>query len=274
MRSLLSITSIQLLVIFSLACKTYGQETLATGGRALGMAGSSIVLVDEFGLFNNPGAIDANNLSILASYNTQYFHLGINDARLGFVTPVSRFKAGLGVTYFGDDLFNQIKVSTVFADKFGFARTGFKVSYHQYHVQNYGYRSAITIDIGGVFTLSEQVDLAIVFQNLTRSKLMGESDDPLNSLMKVAFSYQPVNSFRIDTQIYKSINSEPGFQLGIEYLLSQFIALRTGFSPSQSIAAFGLGLNWDSFKLDLAGQYNHNIGYSGIISALITRKAK
>ncbi|MEN8248170.1 MAG: hypothetical protein ABFS32_04505 [Bacteroidota bacterium] len=274
MRNSFFVTGIQLLVLLSLACKTYGQESTATGGRALGMAGTGIVLTDEFGLFNNPGAMEAQTTSFLASYHTQYLHLGLNDARFAIVSPLSRFNAGLGVIYYGDELFNQIKISSVLADQFGFARTGIKVNYHQYHVRNYGIKRAFTIDIGGVFTLSDQVQLALVFHNLTRSKLLGEVDNPLSSLLKIAVSYQPTETLRIDTQVTKTIENKPTVQIGLEYLLNDLIALRTGFSPSQSFAAFGTGFSFDSFELDLAGQYHQQIGYSGALSIIIRKKAE
>ena len=74
MRYHLTTTSTLVLVMTTLACKTYGQNFSASGGRALGMAASSILLNDEYGIFNNPGATEANNLTFLAAYNTQYLN--------------------------------------------------------------------------------------------------------------------------------------------------------------------------------------------------------
>ena len=274
MRIIFSRTSIQLLVLISLACKTYGQELNATGGRALGMGGSSIALSDEFGLFNNPGALEADQLSFIASYHTQYLHLGLNDARVGLVTPLSRFTSGLGIIYYGDELFNQIKISSVVTDQIGIARMGVRVNYHQYHVQDYGIRRAFTVDLGGIFTLSEEVSLAMVFYNLSRSKLLGESRNNLNSLLGIALAYQPTKDLRIDAQLTKSIQRDPCIQLGLEYHLNSLIAIRTGFSPTQALAAFGAGISHGSFQIDLAGQYHQQIGYSGTMSIIIRKKEK
>ena len=102
MRYQLLIISTLVLVITTLACKTYGQDFSASGGRALGMAGSSILLSDEYGIFNNPGATEASNLTFIAAYNTQYLNLGLNDARIGLVIPFTQVTTGIGVLYFGD----------------------------------------------------------------------------------------------------------------------------------------------------------------------------
>jgi hypothetical protein len=255
----------------TLAYNTFGQDLTATGGRALGMAGSSILLKDEYSLFNNPGALTGESLSFVASYNTQYLDLGINDARLGLVVPFNNFITGFGVSLIGDDLFNQIKISSVFADEFGFASVALRLNYHQLYVKNYGYRKTGTIDIGGVFKLSEQLSLGMVFQNLTRSKLLGEADSPLQSLLQLGLSYRPIKKFRIDTQVGKAIDESLVFRLGLEYLVTDIISLRTGFSPSNRMGALGIGFNWNATQLDLAGQYQQQLGYSGILSIKVLR---
>jgi hypothetical protein len=257
----------------TLAYTTYGQDFSATGGRALGMAGSSILLTDEYGIFNNPGATKANNLTFLAAYNTQYLNLGLNDARIALVMPLNKLTTAVGVLYFGDELFNQMRVSALIADEFGFAKAALKVNYHQFYVQNYGYRSALTLDIGGVFTLSEQLSLAMVFQNITRSKLIAETGTPLSSLMQMGLSYQPIKKFRIDAQLDKTIEQPLLFRLGLEYVATDLISLRTGFSPT-SVAALGIGLNWKTITIDVAGQYHQQLGYSGTISLKIIKLKK
>lgn len=255
----------------TLAYSTFGQDLTATGGRATGMAGSNILLKDQFGLFNNPGALSSQDLSFIAAYNTQYIDLGINDARLGLVIPFNQFTTGLGVSFFGDDLYNQLKISSVFADQFGFASVAVRLNYHQIYVQGYGYRKAGTIDLGGVFKLSEEISMAMVFQNLTRSKLIGETETPLQSLLQLGLSYKPVDKFRIDTQVGKSIDEGMLFKIGLEYLATDLISLRTGFSPSNRLAAVGIGFNWTTIIVDLAGQYQQQLGYSGIISIKVLK---
>lgn len=238
----------------------------------MGMAGSSILLTDAYGLFNNPGATKVQSLNFLAAYHTQYLGLGLNDARLGLALPVGQFITGLGVMYYGDQLFNQLQISSLIADEVGFARVSLRANYHQYYVQDYGYRNAITVDIGGVFTLSKQLAIAMVLQNLTRSKLLGEVTSPLNSLMQIGLSYQPVPQFRLDMQLEKAITDPIGFRLGLEYFINDVIAARTGFSPTASLAALGLGLHWQNFTLDLAGNYQQQLGYSAVISLIISKK--
>jgi len=274
MRVRFAAASSLMLVLSSLAYYSFGQNFNASGGRALGMASTSILLVDEYGLFNNPGAVDVTSLTFLASYHTQYITLGINDVRLGMVLPVKKFTTGIGILFYGDELFNQMRISSFLAHNFGFAKVALRTNYSQYYVQNYGYRNNITIDIGGVFTLSQQLQLAMVFQNLTRSKLSGETNTPLNSLIQLGLSYHPIDKFRADIQLDKSIEQPPSLRFGVEYKATDLIALRTGFNPASGLAALGLGLTWQTFTLDLAGNYTHQLGYAGILSFMISPKKK
>jgi len=263
-----------LLVLSTLACNSFGQNFNASGGRALGMASSSILLKDEYGLFNNPGTVDAASLSFLASYHNQYITLGINDVRIGMVLPIKKFTTGFGILFYGDELYNQMRISSVLAHEFGFARVALRANYSQYYVQNYGYRNNVTIDIGGVFTLSQQLQLAMVFQNLTRSKLSGETSEPLNAIIQLGLSYQPVKKFRVDIQLDKSIEQAISFRFGAEYMATDLIALRTGFSPTNGLAALGIGFNWLTFTVDIAGNYTQQLGYSGILSFIVSPKTK
>ena len=266
-------TSALVLVLTTLAWKTYGQNFNASGGRALGMAASSILLNDEYGIFNNPGATEATNLAFIAAYNTQYLDLGLNDARIGLVIPFDKLTTGVGVLYFGDELFNQIRASALIADEFGFAKVGLRANYHQFYIQNYGYKSSLTLDIGGLFSLSEQLSLAMVLQNITRAKFITETSTQLSSLMQLGLSYHPIEKFRIDAQADKSIEQPLVFRLGLEYIATDLISLRTGFSTT-SLAALGMGFSWQAIKLDIAGQYQQHLGYSGIISLKIIRVKK
>ena len=256
------------LVMTTLAWKTYGQEFNASGGRALGMAATSILLTDEYGIFNNPGATKAHNLAFLAAYNTQYLNLGLNDARLGLVLPFENIMAAAGVLYFGDELYNQMRISALVADEFGFAKVGLRANYHQFYVQNYGYRSAFTLDLGGVFKLSEQLSMAMVIQNITRAKLIAEADKQLSSLVQLGLSYHPIKAFRIDVQLDKSIELPIVLRVGLEYMATDLISFRSGFSTS-SLAAIGMGFSWRKITLDFAGQYQQQLGYAGIISLKI-----
>lgn len=268
MRHHLLCTSTLVLVMTTLACNSYGQNFNATGGRALGMAASSILLEDAYGVFNNPGAIEASTLTFLAAYNTRYLDLGLNDARIGLVVPLAQITTGLSVLYFGDQLFNQMRVSALVADEFGFAKAALRVNYHQFYLQNYGYRSAITLDLGGVFTLSDKLSMAMVFQNITRAKLIAESESPLGSLVQLGLSYHPIEKFRIDTQLEKSIEQSLILRVGLEYKATNLISIRTGFSPAR-LASAGLGFNWEKITIDIAGQYQQALGYSGILSMQI-----
>jgi len=271
MRYYFLIISAAVLALINSVDEACGQDFNTSGGRASGMAGSSILLHDEYGLFNNPGSVQANNLTFLAAYSTKYLPIGINDVRIGMVLPLAKITTGLGVLYFGDELFNQIRVSSLIADNFGFASVALRANYHQFYVKNYGYRRALTFDIGGLFSLSEQLSFAMVFRNISRSKLLGETDNPLSSIIQMGLSYQPIEKFRMDAQLNKSITQATDLRFGIEYKVTESISVRSGFSPSSTLAAMGLGIFLKTIILDFAGSYHQQLGYSGIISLKIMR---
>lgn len=261
------------LVITSLAKKTYGQFFSGGGARATAMAETSLLLRDEFGLFNNPGGLNTEQTTVLLAYNTRYMAMGINDARAGLVMSLGSIITGFGIHYYGDHLYNQLEISTTGSHQVGFAHLGIRVGYRQFYLENYGYKRAANIDLGGIFTLSEQVSFAMLLTNLTRAKLAGQDDYRLSSLLALGVSYQPLQAFRIDLQISKDINLPVSGSVGIEYRVSPHVSARTGFNFSKALAALGFGFHWNQFSLDLAGNYQPQLGFATCLALVITKKS-
>lgn len=265
-------TGITFLVLASLATSTYGQFTSASGARAIAMGNSFVSLQDEYALFNNPGALSVKTLSFVSSMNFRHISLGINDVQAGLAVPFGAFQAGIGVDYYGDQLYNQLRVVSSARHRIGFANLGMRLGYHQYYLENYGYKQTASVDIGGIFTMSEEVRLAMLITNLTRSKLTGQDDHRLSSLIALGLSYLPISSLRFNLQLTKDINLPVSGNLGLEYLINQNIAARTGFDFTNSTAALGIGFSWQQFRLDLGGQYQPRLGYSAAASIVISKK--
>ena len=261
-----------LLTFIGLAQNSFGQRYSATGARATAMASTSVLLNDAYGLFNNPGSTETKTLAFLASFNTNYLSLGIHDAQFGLVIPNRKTVWGAGVNYYGDKLFNQLTISGLIGHQVGFGRIGLRLNYHQYYLENYGYKRTASLDLGGRFELSEQVSIGMLIANLSRAKLDRDSSESLGSLLKVGLSYQPIKKIRLDLEVKKNINLPISSSLGIEYQIGEYVLARTGFDFTNAIAALGLGLNLKQFQLDLAGQYQPDLGISGTLSLLISKK--
>ena len=122
--------------------------------------------------------------------------------------------------------------------------------------------------------MSDQVGLGINIQNLTRAKVDKEATNKLSSIMQIGLSYQPITKLRVDAQVDKNIDLPITVSLGIEYQMTETLSLRTGFNPSTSIAALGFGINYRNLKLDFGGQYQPQLGFSGALSFVFTRREK
>jgi hypothetical protein len=198
--------------------------------------------------------------------------LGINEAQVGLTLPVGSFNTGIGLSFYGDEIYNQLEVVSAVSHQVGFAQLGGRLAYHQYFLENYGYKRSFMIDLGGVFTLSEQLQLAMLITNLTRAQLENQDSYRLSSLLALGLSYKPIDNFGVDMQLTKNIELPLSGSLGIEYMINDHVSARTGFNFTNSVAALGLGFQWNSLKLDIAGNYQPQLGYGAVLSLLITRK--
>lgn len=244
------------------------------GGRSAGMGYTAILLDDVWGIFNNPGSLRTTSPTFAGAYGLRYFQAALNDVRIGYAMPLGNWQTGAGVAYFGDELFNHLKVSAVAGQRVGFARLALRGNYEQFYIKDYGYRQAFTLDIGGLFTLSPQISLAMVFHNLTRAGISPASELRLRSFLQAGCSWQPTKHFRLDVQLDKDLELPAQFRTGLEYGVSKAISLRTGISPTASEGSLGVGISGRGFQLDLAGLYSQRLGYSGVISLLLAKPEK
>lgn len=271
MRHRFTVSSLLWLAFYVLANFSNAQYLPISGGRAAGMGNTSLLLEDEFGLFNNPAALTVARFSGLGAYNMRYTGIGLAEVSAALLTPIANFNSGLGINYYGDEIFNQMDIRLAGSHKSGFARLGLSFNYHQFYLENYGFKRSVSLDAGGLFELLPVLELAILIRNITRATLSNGSYGKLSSVLATGISYQPINNFRIDLQIDKNIELPLSATLGIEYLLTDIVAIRTGFKPTNSMGSLGFGLSWKHLKFDFAGQYQSQIGYSAMFSFVITR---
>ena len=250
---------------------SFAQGVGFTDARGLALARTTSVISDSWSIINNPAGLakTGDSTQLLAGYQNRYVNMGIHDGTIGIAIPVKSFTPALAVSFFGDELLNESRIAIGAGHKIGVAQLGLRFNYHQIQLRGYGSAQAFSVDLGGIFELSQQLYLGMLITNINQAKFNSEQMNRLPIGLAVGLSYRPNKSLLLNFEVDKKIEEALDFRFGLEYLINNTIIFRTGLSAAQPTAHLGFGFNLNAIRLDLAGQYQSVLGFTGCFSISI-----
>ena len=256
------------LVFWASIIPTLAQGVDFKSARGLALGNTTTVISDAWSIINNPAGLAQSgpSMQLLAGYQNRYVNMGIHDGTIGIAIPIRTFTPALSVSFFGDELLNENRISLAAGHLVGIAQLGLRINYHQVQILGYGGSQAISVDMGGIFALSRQVFLGMLITNLNQGKFNSEQINRLPVGIAVGLSYRPNENLSVNAQVDKKINNAVDYQFGLEYDINATVTFRTGLSIHQPTAHLGFGFNLKAIQLDLAGQYQSLLGFSGAFS--------
>ena len=169
---------------------------------------------------------------------------------------------GISIHKFGDELYSEQVISSAIGNKIGFVRLGLKVSYYQMRIEDFGTAGCVFFNFGGIVELIPQFTFGAFISNFTSSRLNDVDQSELPVVMKVGFSYRPVDNLKLNLDLYKDANYEAIVKAGIEYVIVEKLFLRSGVNTKPFKSFFGFGVLLDPFKIDYAFSNNDFLGLS------------
>ena len=236
--------------------------------RGLGLANTTTVISDAWSIINNPAGLAESKpyAQLLAGYQNRYFNMGIHDGTIAVVVPVKSFTPAFSISFFGDELLSENRISIAGGHQIGIAQLGLRFNYHQVKIRGYGSTHAISVDMGGIFELSRQFFLGMFITNLNQGKFNSEQIYKLPVGLAVGYSYRPNENLSLNAQVDKKVQEAVDYQFGLEYDINNLLTFRTGISVHQPTAHLGFGFNLKALQFDVAGQYQNLLGFSGCFS--------
>jgi len=231
------------------------------GARSAGVGEASVSISDHWALFNNIAGIAQTNQEVaLFSYQNKYAISAFNTFGTGFIQPLPFGTTAISAFRFGDELFNEQKLSLSFADKIGIVALGASVSYIQFSMESVGSRGIVAVDFGGIVSLGKQFLFGAYISNLNQPKISNFENENLPTIMKVGFSYLPLDGLMLNAELEKDLDFEERFKSGIEYRFYKQFYARTGFQTEPFVASFGLGFRPKKITVDYAYSSHSNLG--------------
>lgn len=233
------------------------------GAKQISMSNSDVAVSnDVFALFNNPaGMAQINWREVGIYYSPSPF--GFTELANGFIAYHEPFDFGSvavgGMTY-GYELYHESKITAGTAYNYlNKVFVGIAINFHTVSIENYGNDNALYINLGGLYYLTPSFRLGFSILNLNRATF-GKEKDNIPQIFNTGFSYEVRNDLTVNIAMEKDIRYNYSLRGGIEFNLTDYLSLRSGFSNEPSQYSAGLGINYSFVSLDYAFFTHKDLG--------------
>jgi hypothetical protein len=192
--------------------------------------------------------------------------VGMDFIAAGLTSKLPFGHASLNVFRFGDDIYNEHKVSLGYATELGIIKLGGRVNYLQFNVQDFGATETYSIDFGGIAIINPQLVIGAQALNISQLNLNVEGEQGVPTLLKLGVSFRPREYIRLNVEIEKDIVKYAMLKLGAEYNFLEKFYLRTGVNSGSFQSFYGVGFKYLNFHWDYALSNHAEMGFSHSLS--------
>lgn len=219
-----------------------GFERTAQPTSLFARAFSGVAFPSESNVWLNPAA-----LSGVVSFHSTLFYSPspfqlpqLTNYGLILAEDFGSVKASLSLSSFGFSLYRETfgSFSAAYTGIEHFS-AGSSLSLNYLSIQNYGTALAATIDIGLIYSLTEEFNIGASIANLNGAGF-GEDDIPRTIVAGV--SYRLLDNAMATLDLVKDIRFEPTFRAGIEFSPHEIIIVRSGLQGEPSRLFGGIGI--------------------------------
>ena len=248
------------------SCLGQGLES-ASGAKAMSMGGASVTIYDEYAWGNNPaGAAEVKHVSIASSFRNRFSLSSMNSIALFGTLPIKKMTIGGSITKYGDAYYSEQKLGLGAASKISNVALGSQIHVLQIRMDELPTRWAWIGEFGGIAQLSKSISWGAHIWNFNLAQIKTRQKTELPAVLRTGLHYQPISKITISAQLEKHISHSPSILLGLEYLVVEWMSIRTGFATKPFNGCIGTGLKFGKFKLDYAFSTHTWIGNSHQLS--------
>lgn len=259
---------------FTLLCAfaVNAQGWLSQGARVGAMANNGVTLIDAFSYHHNPGALGfVENGTAGLSYESRYTLKELQSQSVAVAVPLKVGVISAGGQFYGYDTYRTTRAGLGYSMKLSEKiSAGVQINYLGMRLdQFYGVKHGVSAEVGALAKLNDKVNIGFSVVNIGRAKLSEFKDDRYGTLLRLGVSYQLIDELLIVAEIEQEITFDTRLRAGIEYHPIDLLYIRAGVQGAPMDFAFGFGLKYERFKLDLSTQYNQVLGWTPAASFIV-----
>jgi hypothetical protein len=260
---------ILLLLAISFASVLSAQFNDNAGGRSTAMAGAYVALNDGWSVFHNQaGLASVQSFDAGVYYENRFGLKALSDK--GFFMAARIGKGVFAGSYhsFGYSEYASSKGGLAYAMGLG-EKLDVGIQLNHYAVrlgENYGRAVALSAEGGFLYRLNSKLSLAAHISNPNRAKLSDYLDERIPSVFRMGGTYRFSKQVLLTTEVYKDTQFDPAIRTGLEYRITESVAVRGGFASAPRQLTFGFGWKLNQWMFDMAAAYHPVLGFNPHVS--------
>lgn len=259
--------------------------TLGVGGRPIGMAEAYTGVSGSWESFHyNPAGLAYLKDPVVAAVHTEWLQ-GVRYENLGFARPLGGgVIGGFLKALYALGMERRDEPTPEPLGQFGFYGLSPGIFYAREVRERLSVAGGLTgigvgvdgttIGFGGATSLGilysplSRLDLGAAVIDLGPKARWGDVPPPIPTRLRLGAAWS-LGQLLVSGDLVKKLDSDPGFQLGMEYRLFSSFALRAGykFGPARDLSiCAGLGLEAKSVRIDYGYGLNRELGHTHRLS--------
>ena len=266
---LLKIYSSLIINILFISIVFHNQAFSQSNAYALSLSNSSSAQGNFWSLHDNiAGISELEKTTVGTSVENRFLIKEMKYYNLGIVIPLNWGSNGLMYSHKGFANFRNHKMAYAFARGFGEKLSvGLKLIYQRLsYSKEMDASNYIGFDLGFRSIINKKLILAVLFKNPANIFYSYTAAPPEPSIINIGALISTSDDLNLYVSIIKILNLHTTINAGIEYSIHQKVNIRLSCTPSPFVLAFGIGLKYNRFTIDLASSYHHILGFTPCIS--------
>ncbi len=246
-------------------CSAQLHYSATQGAYSNAIGGASAHLNNIDAIFSNQAGIaDIDSISFIASSELRFSVTELGAAGIGVVIPTNSFGSfGINIQNFGFAEYKEQKLGIAYARKlFPNFNLGAQIDLLNTSIEGFGNKVLATFELGVQAKLGENFRLGAHIFSPGNIELL-ESDNNVNSRIRIAASYFPSQKVTIALEVDKWLQNEVSIKAGIDYKVINNLHVRLGANTNP--ASFGIGVAYNigkSFSIEGTYVANNQLGYT------------
>jgi len=174
---------------------------------------------------------------------------------------IAKFNWGIAVHSLGDQIYRENKITMNFSKLVYHHKLsiGLSLNYYLLNVINYDNMNTMGIDLGIRYQISSNFWMGMAIANLNQPKLNGYSEE-IPQTIHLGLQYEVLNPLLFHFSVQKDAWFTPSLSLAVEYNISNYLEISTGFNSDANMPTGGIVINIAQLKFDYAIQYHFDLG--------------
>ena len=259
-----------LLLLILLFDVLYSQPVSTLPGR-ISPCNYSSKFTDVFSMISNPALLASYPAFTAAVYTDRPFMLAaLEHGMLAAAFPLKNAGLGLQLNYVRSGAYHQSEAGIAYAKKLGQLDLGVRFNYHKLAVDGYGAATAIVVDVGSIWHVTDKLHAGMDLYNPVGGKL-GSNGEKLPYACSAGLGYEVSEQVLLSAAIIKDENRPANINAGIHYQPADMVVVQAGLARGQPYLS--TGLQWKPWQMLVTVSYHAQLGFTPALS-LIYKSSK